>query len=55
MSSTAIGSVLESFLRVGLGAYSEAGWECAIECYWEHLQFGFDHVECTMIFTIKCT
>ena len=40
MSSSAIGSVLErvrgsvlgSFLRAGLGAYSQAGWECAIEC-----------------------
>ena len=40
MSSSAIGSVLErvrgsvlgSFLRAGLGAYSQAGWESAIEC-----------------------
>ena len=43
MSSSVIGSVLESFLgsiqssrrgvchREKLGAYSEAGWECAIE------------------------
>ena len=40
MSSSAIGSVLErvrgsvlgSFLRDVLGAYSQTGWECAIEC-----------------------
>jgi hypothetical protein len=29
------GSVLESVLRAYLGAYSPAGWECAIECNWE--------------------
>ena len=39
MSSSAIGSelegvlrsVLESFLRAGVGAYSQAGWVCSIE------------------------
>ena len=39
MSWSAIGSVLESvfrsvlksFLRAGVGAYSQAGWVCAIE------------------------
>jgi len=39
VSSSAIGSVLESvlrsvlesFLRAGVGVYSQAGWECAIE------------------------
>jgi len=30
-----LGSVLESVLRAYLGAYSQAGWECAIECNWE--------------------
>jgi len=30
-----LGSVLESFLRTGLGVYSQAGWLCAIECKWE--------------------
>jgi len=40
--SSAIGSVLESMLGSGiesvlrayLGGYSQAGWECAIECNW---------------------
>jgi hypothetical protein len=36
VSASAIGSilasVLESFLRAGLGAYSQTDWECAIEC-----------------------
>jgi hypothetical protein len=35
MSASAIGSVLESvldsFLRAGLGAYSQTDWECAIQ------------------------
>jgi hypothetical protein len=43
VSSSAIGnllecvlrSVLESVLRVYLGAYSQAGWEGAIKCNWE--------------------
>ena len=43
MQSSAIGSVLEtvlsgvieSVLRVDFVAYSQAGWECAIECNWE--------------------
>ena len=43
MQSSAIRSMLESFLvsglesllRADLGAYSDAGWECAIECSWE--------------------
>ena len=26
-----LGSVLESFLRAGVGAYSQPGWVCAIE------------------------
>jgi hypothetical protein len=30
--------VLESVLRAYLGAYSQAGWECAIECDWERLE-----------------
>jgi hypothetical protein len=34
VSASAIGSVLESvldsFLRAGLGAYSQTDWECAI-------------------------
>jgi len=46
VSSSAIGSVLESVLgsvlervlRAYLGADSQAGWECAIECDWEHLE-----------------
>jgi len=32
-----LGSVLESVLRANLGAYSQAGGECAIECDWERL------------------
>ena len=28
-------SVLGSVLRASLGAYSQAGWECVIECNWE--------------------
>ena len=32
-----LGSVLESILRAYMGAYSQVGWECAIECNWEHL------------------
>jgi len=43
VSSSAIGSVFESVLesmleivlRASLGAYSQAGWEGAIECNWE--------------------
>ena len=43
MPSSAIGSVLESMLgsaiesvlRAYLGAYSQVGWEGAIECNWE--------------------
>jgi len=34
MPSSAIGSVL----RVYLGTYSQAGWECAIECNGERLE-----------------
>jgi hypothetical protein len=30
-----IWSVLESILRVDLGAYSQAGWECTIKHNWE--------------------
>jgi hypothetical protein len=30
-----LGSMLESVLRAYLGAYSLAGWECAIESNWE--------------------
>jgi hypothetical protein len=30
-----LGSVHESVLRAYLGAYSQAGWECVIECNWE--------------------
>ena len=33
-----LGSVLESISRAHLGAYSQAGWECAIECDWERLE-----------------
>jgi hypothetical protein len=55
VSSSTIGSVLESFLRAGLGAYSQAGWECAIEWNWERPQFGFNLVECTMTYSIKRT
>ena len=43
MLSSAIGSVLESVLRIelesvlraDLGEYSQGGRECAIECNWE--------------------
>jgi len=35
VSSSEIGSVLESILRADLGAYIQAGWECAIEYNWE--------------------
>jgi len=35
VSSSAIGSVIESVLRADLGAYSQAGWERVIECNWE--------------------
>jgi hypothetical protein len=38
--------VLESVLRAYLGAYSQAGWECAIECDWERL-------ECVLGNTVK--
>ena len=29
-----LGSVLESDSEVHLGAYSQAGWECAFKCNW---------------------
>jgi len=32
-----LGSVHESVLRAYFGAYSQAGWECAMECNWERL------------------
>ena len=32
VSESVIGSMLESILSAYLGAYSQAGWECAIEC-----------------------
>jgi hypothetical protein len=39
------GSVIESVLRVDFVAYSQAGWECAIECNWERPE---EHTrECT--------
>jgi len=31
-------SAIESVLRADLGAYSQAGWECAIECNLERLE-----------------
>jgi len=40
-----LGSVIESVLRAYLGAYSPAGWECAIECNWERP--GENARECT--------
>jgi len=39
------GSVLDSVLRAGLGAYSQVGWECVIECNWD--QHGEHARECT--------
>ena len=30
-----LGCAIESILRAYLGAYSQAGWERAIECNWE--------------------
>jgi len=44
VSSSAFGSVLDSvlesmleiILKAYLGVYSQAGWEGAIECNWEH-------------------
>jgi len=31
-----LGASLRAWPGVYLGAYSQAGWECAIECNWEH-------------------
>jgi len=39
--SSAIGSVLKAHF----GMYSQAGWECAIECNWEHLESLFGNVQ----------
>ena len=41
MPSSAIGSVL----RVYLGTYSQAGWECAFECAWERLGNLLENVQ----------
>jgi len=63
-----LGSVIESVLRVDFVAYSQAGWECTVECnqvctserIWERAkkciwQFGFKFVECSMMYSIKRT
>ena len=34
-TESVLGSVLESVFRAYLGAYRQAGWECAIESNWE--------------------
>jgi hypothetical protein len=57
-------SVLESVLRADLGAYGQAGWECAIEfnqertweramkCIW---QLAFKFVVCNVMYSIQRT
>jgi len=53
VSSSAIGTVLESMLwrliesvlRAYLGAYSQEGWQCAIESNWECLESVPGHVQ----------
>ena len=46
-------SVLGSVLRAYLGAWSQVGWECAIECHWkrpsEHAQSLLENVLGTVL------
>ena len=59
-----LGSVIESVLRVDFVAYSQAGWECAIECNqectWERAmqciwQPAFKFVVCNVVYSIQRT
>ena len=38
-------SAIRRVLRGYLGSYSHAGWECAIECDWEHLESVLGNVQ----------